>query len=672
MPACATECASPTAGAVPSERTAGRRPHAIRADSWSEAAASIPGGCCMYARKRRSYLSALVLTLVFPALSSAVTGANTAAARADSCANPTTGREADAVGRKFMVAAANPFAVQAGCKIIAKGGSAADAAVAVQAVLAVVEPHASGLTGGTLINYWDPDKHTVRYFDGMSRAPKNVPQNLMTPTDQERKALGVDRFPYAASATARAFAVPGTLRVLSDVHDVYGDLPWDELFDDAINLAANGFPMPEALSSGLDERNNGRKRCNYPDLRPRYCNGDKAKKPGTTIRNPEIAQVLREVRDGGADAFYDPKGKIAPAIVQHAAKGPFKLKGNTAGPVVIPSLMTAEDFAEYAPIERKPMCRKVLGVLVCTSAPPAFGGVSVLEMLGLLDRGQVGRSEPDSADRMHLFVEASRLANFDRRAYIGDPAYHKVPAAGLLDNKYLDQRFSLYSSDRAIDPVKPGEPPERIPPGPTGDVPSTIDVGDPTSNVSIVDSDGDAVSMTTTINTHFGAHLEARGMILNNAMNNFTDTSSVSPGKPVNVMESKKRPTASMSPTIVLDEQGRKLKLVVGAAGGSHIPDYVTQALVGVIVDGMGPAEAIDQGHFSGQDITRKCGKSVGAPSELEAGRRVSAIMAELVVREHPCPRLIALDSGLTAIEVRGDELLGAADKRRDGSAIGR
>ncbi|SCG72521.1 gamma-glutamyltranspeptidase / glutathione hydrolase [Micromonospora inositola] len=599
--------------------------------------------------------------------------ANTVAAPSDTCANPTSGRQADAVGTKFMVAAANPLAVEAGCRILDKGGTAADAAVAVQAVLAVVEPHASGLAGGTLINYWDPDKNKVRFFDGLARAPQNVTENVRTPTEQERKALGTDQFPNAASATGRAFGVPGTLRVLSTVHSQYGALPWDQLFDDAIRLATRGFPMSASLHGGFKQRFNGRKRCNYPDLRPRYCNGDEPKPVGATLYNPEIAEVLREVRDGGADAFYDPNGKIAPAIAQHAAKGPIKLKGDTASPVVIPSLMTAQDFADYTMVERPEVCRKAFGLSVCTSAPPAFGGVATLQMLGLLERGQVGKTKPGSADRIHLSIEASRLANFDRRAYVGDPDFQAVPVGGLLDGKYLDNRFALYSPDKAIHPVEPGSPPGVAPPGPSiSDQPATTDVGDPTSNASIIDADGNAVSMTTTNNTHFGSHLEARGMMLNNALNNFTDTSSVSPGKPVNVQEPKKRPTASQAPTIVLDGEGKKLRLVVGAAGGSHIPDYVTQALVGVIVDGMSPSEALNQGHYSGQDITRKCGGARDAPSELESGRRIAVNLPDLVVRKHPCPRVMPLDSGLTAIEVRGKQLLGAADQRRDGAAAGR
>ncbi|MEV1142653.1 gamma-glutamyltransferase [Micromonospora sp. NPDC049799] len=624
----------------------------------------------MTARKVFHSVFALALALNL-ALVAGPAGARAPAVPADVCANP-AGREADATGGAFMVAAAHPLAAQAGCRLIAKGGRAADAAVAVQAVLAVVEPHASGLAGGTLINYWNADERDVRFFDGMSRAPANVTENLRTPTEEERRALRTDRFPTAASATGRSFGVPGTLRVLGDVHAEYGELPWDELFDDAIRLAAEGFPMSANLNSGFEERFNGRKRCNYPQLRPRYCDGDEPKPVGTTIRNPEIAEVLREVRDGGATAFYDPNGTIAPAIVKHVTGDEIKLKGNTAGPVVIPSLMTVEDFAEYTPVERTEVCRDAFGASVCTSPPAAFGGIAVLQQLALLERGQVGRTKPGSPDRIHLSIDASRLSNLDRRAYVGDPEFNGVPVEGLLEPRYLDSRFALISPDRAVDPVEPGDPPGIPPTAPeVGDQPPTTDVGDPTSNVSIVDAKGDAISMTTTNNSHFGSHLEARGIILNNALNNFTDTSSVSPGKPVNVMQPKKRPTASMAPTLVLDDKGRELRLVVGAAGGSHIPDYVAQTLVGVLVDGQTPAEAIDQGHYSGQDLTRDCDGVRGAPSEIEADRRVALRITTLVEREHPCPRVIALDSGLTAIQVRGDQLLGAADQRRDGAAVG-
>jgi gamma-glutamyltranspeptidase/glutathione hydrolase len=626
----------------------------------------------MPARKLTYFVLALVAVLGLVAVVVAMNRDDPASRRTDACRNPKRQPETNAVGKKFMVAAANPLAVEAGCAVIARGGSAVDAAVAVQAVLAVVEPHASGLAGGTIITYWDAEERNVRFFDGLASAPKAVTANLSTPTKKERQALKIDRFPGEVSATGRAFGVPGTVRVLSDVHKMFGTLRWNQLFDDAIRLAADGFPMPRNLHDGLEDRFNGRERCDYPDLRRRYCEGDEPKPVGTTIHNAEIAEVLREIRDGGADAFYDPNGKIVPAIVHRAAEGPIKLKEDRDGPVVIPSLMTVDDFADYKVVERDRLCADVFDVVVCSSAPPAFGGVAVLEMLEMLERGEVGKTQHDSPERMHLSIEVSRLANLDRRAYVGDPDFHDVPVAGLLNSAYLDKRFSLFSRDRAIHPIEPGDPEGVPPPKPApADVPSTVDVGDPTSSVSIVDADGNAVAMTTTNNSHFGSHIEAAGMILNNAQNNFTDRASVSPGKPVNVMESRKRPTSAMAPTVVLDREAKNLKFVVGSAGGSHIPDYVTQTLVGLIVDRMGPAKAIGQGHYSGQDITRDCKKVIGAPSELEAGRWVGTRVATLVKRNHPCPRVVALNSGSTAIEVQENRLLGAADPRRDGTAIG-
>lgn len=592
-----------------------------------------------------------------------------AAASTDFCKKPARHPAADARGTRFMVATAHPLAAEAGCEVLARGGSAADAAVAVQAVLAVVEPHASGLAGGAAITYWDADARSVRFFEGLARAPGAVTENLRTPTEQEREDLGIDIFPTAVSSTGRSFGVPGSVRVLSELHETEGALPWDELFDDAIALGADGFPMPPNLHDTLRASVSGRARCDYPDLRARYCDGGEPKPVGATVHNAELAGVLGEVRDGGADAFYDPAGTIAPAIVERATAGPFKLVGDDEGPVVIPSLVTVDDFAGYEAHERAPVCDDAFLLMVCSSAPPAFGGVTVLYMLGILERGEAEELAPDSADRIHLALEASRLANFDRRQHVGDPDFHHVPVAGLLDAGYLNERFELFSPDRAIHPVEPGEPP--------GATTSTLgaDTGedaDHTSHVSIVDGDGNAVAMTTTNNSFFGAQMEARGMILNNVQTNFTATTSISPGKPVNVMEANKRPRTSIAPTIVLDRHGRRLRLVVGAAGGGPIPDYVTQTLLGVLVDHMGPKPAITQGHYSGQQITSNCRGVIGPPSELEAGTAAAELLVELELREHPCARVVSLDSGLAAIEVRGKLLLGAADPRRDGGAAGR
>jgi gamma-glutamyltranspeptidase/glutathione hydrolase len=569
-----------------------------------------------------------------------------------------------------MVAAAHPLAVLAGCRILEQGGSAADAAIAVQSVLALVEPQSSGLAGNTVVTTWDPDSDEVRFFDGLARAPTVVTENLATPTPEEQEELGITRFGSAVNVSGRAVGVPGTVHALELLHEAYGRMPWESLFEDAIEVAEEGFPLPPYLHSVLDQSVSGLPRCAYPDIGARYCDGDEPKPVGATIVNADLGSVLRELRDGGPEAFYDPDGTIAPAIVERATAGPIKPEHDDDGPAVIPSLMSEGDLTGYRAVEREPVCIEVLRRTVCSSAPPAFGGVAMLQMLALLERGDVHLSQSGSVERMHLSIEASRLANFDRREYVGDPDFHPVPIAGLLDDGYLDERFALYSPDAAIHPVEPGDPPGAPQDADASGGQTADEGGDATSHVSIIDADGRAVSMTTTNNGNFGAHLEARGMVLNNAQTNFTALTSISPGKPVNVMEPLKRPRTSMSPTIVLRD-GRLL-MVVGAAGGGPIPDFVTQTVVGVLVDRMNPFVAMSQPHYSGQEITGNCSGVIGPPSELESGTPAADLLDDLMAKGHPCARTAGLSSGSTAIEVRArGVLVGGADPRRDGTAMG-
>jgi gamma-glutamyltranspeptidase/glutathione hydrolase len=261
---------------------------------------------------------------------------------------------------------------------------------------------------------------------------------------------------------------------------------------------------------------------------------------------------------------------------------------------------------------------------------------------------------------VHLEIEASRLAQLDRREYVGDPDFHPVPVRGLLAGGYLDTRFGLFSPMRAIHPVIPGTPPGSASDG----------AADMTSHVSIVDRRGNAVSMTTTVNGAFGAHMEASGMILNNAQENFTRLDSISPGARVNAMAPDKRPRTAMGPAIAFGPRGR-LRLVLGAAGGSAIPDYIAQTFLGITLDGMDPATAVAQGHWSGQEIASNCGGAVDAVSQLEAGTAAAALLDELRARSHPCPEVGELRSGLAAIAVGRVGLTGAADPRRDGAAVG-
>jgi gamma-glutamyltranspeptidase/glutathione hydrolase len=562
------------------------------------------------------------------------------------------GRQAPVHGRRVMAATAHPLASEAGCRILARGGTAADAAVAIQMVLAVVEPQSSGLGGGTLVTYYDRRTGRIEFHDGLAESPAVVTAGLRTPTAAEAAELGVTEFGPDVTYTGRAVGVPGTLKVLDRLHRRHGALPWRVLFDGAIASASNGFPVSPYLHDTMDTTLGGLPRCGYPDLGARYC-ADGAPLPvGATVRNSELAAVLREVRDDGAAAFYDPAGTIAPAIAARAAAGPYKLETDAAGPAVVPSLVTAADFAGYRAVQRDPLCRRVLGHQVCTAAPPSFGGLTVLQILGLLERA--GPPPAGSLQRAHYSIDASRLAQFDRRQYVGDPDFEPAPVNGLLARSYLDSRFALLSPTTAVQRVEPGNP----------------DGSDRTSHVSVVDRAGNALSMTTTVNSSFGAQIEARGIVLNNVHENFTRPDSISPGQEVNEMEPGKRPRSSVAPTIVLDRDGR-LRLVVGAAGGSAIPDYVSQAIVGVLVDGLDPQAAINQGHWSGQEITSNCGGVIGPRSEVEAGTEAADLLDGLRELHHPCARATELRSGSTAIAVGRGGLAGAADPRRDGTAVG-
>ena len=587
---------------------------------------------------------------------------------------------------KFIVSAAHPLAVEAGCEVLADGGTAIDAAVAVQAALTVVEPEASGLAGGSLITYYDRASKRVRFFEGLSRAPKAVTDGLRTLTDDDLLNCGVTEFSSAVEVTGRAFGVPGTVKVLDLVHEEFGNKDWGDLFETGIDLAENGFPMPLYMNTVLAETTRGLERCQYPDLRARYCDGDVPKAVDTPIFNPELAQVLTEVRDGGADAFYDPMGNIAPAIIDRITLGQCKAEHDANGPAVIPSLMTVEDFAAYEARERDPVCDKVFGRTICSSAPPAYGGTTIIYMLKLMQRGGIRQMSPDSAEYFHLAIESSRLSQWDRREHIGDPDYNYIPVNGLIDNQYLKSRFSLFSPFDSVNPITSGNPPrgEKIsrvfsssqadstllysPGASAGDNGEDSDM---TSHISIVDSYGNALSMTTTNNTTFGSQLEARGITLNNVQSNFTRLDSSSPGKPANIMESMKKARTSTAPTIVFDRNGR-LELVVGAAGGGAIPDYIAQTILGVVVHGLDPQTAINQGHFSGQGLTSSCDGVPGARSELEEDTTAADFETALSALGHPCLRSRSLRSGLTAIQVKpSGRLLGAADPRRDGVAMG-
>jgi gamma-glutamyltranspeptidase/glutathione hydrolase len=510
----------------------------------------------------------------------------------------------DAVtARQFMVSAAHPLAVQAGYDTLKRGGSPLDAAIAVQMVLGLVEPESSGIGGGAFLLYWSEKEKKLRSYDGRETAPAAARADRFL--DKDGKPLGF----YAAAVGGRSVGVPGVLRMLELAHRKHGRLPWAELFQPAIDLAEKGFvPTPrlrELLAQETYLRSDARARAVYYD-----------RAADAPIVNREYAATLRVIAAKGADAFYD--GDIARDLVAAAR-----------------SDLTVDDIRAYRALERDPVCGPYRVWVVCSMGPPSSGGVAVLQILGMLERAPFASAPPQSAQAVHYFAEAGRLAYADRGRYLGDPDFVTVPVARLISAPYLDKRAALIG-ERSLRQAMPG------------------DTEGGTSHLSIVGPDGDAVSMTTTIETIFGSRIMVRGFLLNNELTDFDFT----PGS-ANQVAPGKRPRSSMAPTMVFD-RSRRLKLVVGSPGGSNIINYVAKALVGVLDWKLDIQSAIELPNFGSRN----------GPTQIEAGSRYESLIPELERRGHDVQRS-RLESGLHGVERVPGGWRGGADPRKDGIARG-
>ena len=502
------------------------------------------------------------------------------------------------VAHEFMVAAAHPLAAQAGYDILGRGGSALDAAIAVQLVLGLVEPESSGIGGGAFLLYWSQRERRLTSYDGRETAPAAArPERFLD-------ASGVPLAFKQAVVSGRSIGVPGVLRMLERAHSVHGRLPWSLLFQPAIRLAERGFAPSPRLRALLERH----KELHYG----RTVNG--------LLVNTEYAATLRTIAEQGARAFYE--GDIAEDIVRavHARGGD----------------LNALDMASYRAIQREPVCGLYRVWRVCSMGPPSSGGVAVLQVLGILQRTPFAAAPPQSARALHFFGEASRLAYADRARYLGDPDFVAVPVARLLAPAYLERRAALIG-ERAMRE------------GPAGDV----EAG--TSHFSIVEANGDAVAMTTTIEAEFGSRIVVRGFILNNELTDFD----FRPGG-ANQVEPGKRPRSSMAPTMVFGPQ-HELRLIIGSPGGSAIIDYVAKALVGVLDWKLDVQTAIELPNFA----------SRFGPFEIERGSRYERLAPALIDRGHQV-RLAPLESGLHGIERVQGGWRGGADPRREGVAQGR
>lgn len=522
-----------------------------------------------------------------------------------------------------MVAAAHPLAVEAGLEMLRRGGTAVDAAIAVQMMLGVVEPHASGIGGGGFLLHYDGSGHAITVYDGRETAPAGASPTMFLSADG--KPLGYRE----AVASGISVGVPGLLAMLELAHKEKGKLAWSQLFGPAIATARDGFPVSSRLAAWLQRIPALREE---QAIRETYFNADGSpRKPGERISNPALAETMDLIARQGARVMYE--GPVAAEMIERVRSHPR------------PGTLSAADFADYKPIKREPVCGPYRVWIVCGMPPPSSGGIAILQVLGLIQPFDLQREAPNDLRAIHLIAEASRLAFADRDRYVADPAFVDVPVAGLLSPAYLAERRKLMSPDRSMGKVGPGVPPGYVERG--------------TSHVSIVDRWGNAVSFTTTIEAPFGAHMMVRGFLLNNELTDFSPRPELD-GKPVaNRVQPGKRPRSSMSPTFVLDRNGG-LVAALGSAGGARIIGDTLQTLVGLLDWDLSAQAAVD--------LPRVI--NLNGATELEEGTPIAdhaaalrALGHEVQVRRH--------EGGLTALRRSGDGWEGGADPRRDGVARG-
>jgi gamma-glutamyltranspeptidase / glutathione hydrolase len=531
-----------------------------------------------------------------------------------------------------MVAAANPLAVEAGLEILRAGGSAVDAAIAIQAVLGLVEPQSSGLGGGAFLMYFDAASGDVLAYDGREVAPRGASPGMF---------LGADgaplRFPDAVRS-GRSIGVPGLVAMLADAHREQGRLPWAAAWQPAIELAEAGFEVSPRLNAMIGAWRGAL----APDA-ARYLTVDGAAPlpVGARLRNPEYGATLRRIATEGARGFYE--GPVAAAMVAAAARAP------------LPGSLGLDDLKAYRPQRLEPVCRGYRAYLVCGMRPPSSGGIAVLSILGILEHFDLAASGPGTALGWHRFIEAQRLAYADRDMYVADDRFVQVPIAGLLDRGYLGARAALVDDARAMATVAPGTPPGAQRRGADGTGPEHG-----TSHFVVVDGRGDVVSMTTTVEAPFGSQRMAAGFFLNNQLTDFSFRAVDSAGHPIaNAPAPLKKPRSSMSPTLVFEDGA--FRLAVGSPGGNSIIGYVSKVIVGVLDWGLTPQQAIELPNV----VAR-------GPVAAEASRMDPALVESLKAMGHQFSGGRGGEgSGLHAIQLTRDgRLVGGADSRREGRAV--
>lgn len=546
--------------------------------------------------------------------------------------NSTSATRGEPGGRgPYAVASAHPLATDAGMAVLARGGSAVDAAVAVQAVLGLVEPQSSGLGGGAFLMHYDSETGAVTAYDGREEAPAGATTDMF---------LGEDSQPLSfpeASRSGTAVGTPGVVAMLALAHEAHGHLAWRDLFEQAITLADRGFEVSPrmadavAAATGLGAGDDFTTLFARPDGQPLQA-GDK-------FTNPAYARSLRAIADDW-QAMY--RGMLASAVVDAANRAPR------------PGRLTAADVAAYRARRVEPVCTPFAEHRVCGPPPPSSGGIGVGSLLGQLDHLDRASAGP-TLQGWHLFAEASRRAYADRDRYVGDDRYVAVPTDAMVDPAYLAERAATIDPDRAS---------EKVEAGVFAGYPRAVDrsSGDGgTSHFNVVDAEGDVVAMTTSVETLFGSRRVVGGFVLNNTLTDFDRSPPPGTVTVANAIGPRRRPRSSMSPTLVLNSDGR-FQMAVGSPGGNAIIAYVAKTLMGMLAWHMTPAEAVALPNL----VAR--GDSVALEVEAAADSE-SGLEADLVARGHNVQPLTLEISGIQVIALGPDNrLIGAADRRREGT----
>ncbi len=532
-----------------------------------------------------------------------------------------------------MVTAANPYAVDAGIEILKAGGSAVDAAIATHLVLGLVEPQSSGLGGGAFLLHFDHATRDMAFYDGRETAPAGAKIDMFMGED------GVLGF-FEAVQSGHAIGTPGAVRLYEMVHARHGRLPWAALFQPALTLAREGFIVSPRLAGYLPFMAERTRLAINPGVKDYFFPGGEALEAGALLTNPEYAETLERLATEGADAFYE--GTIAEAIVEAAALAPR------------PGTLTLEDLAQYEAVERPVICGPFRDLRICTTTPPSSGGAQIM-IANLYDH--LLPSEPSQMDRIQAFVDAQRLAYADRDHYFGDPDEVDIPLDALMNPNYLRARALERFAPDAL--PTPGDP---SPFAANQDTVShfgrdTTEEIAGTTHLSIIDQEGNAVSMTATVEGPFGSQRWAKGFVLNNEMTDFARAVPETGERLANAVAPNRRPRSSMSPTMVVND-ANDLVLVTGSPGGNSIPAYVAKTLLGVLDWGMTAQEAADAPNIiaRGEKVRVEVGEPGGqaiADGLNEKGYLVQAREGE--------------NSGLHLIHINESGLDGAADKRREG-----